>query len=46
MFNTTVLPGMSGGGVFNMEGELIGIINAMSPEGYAIIASTTGLPKE
>lgn len=45
LFDTSVLPGMSGGGVFNVDGTLIGIITAVDPNGRLLVTSTTSLKK-
>lgn len=43
LFEATILHGESGGAVFNMHGKLIGIIQGMTPEGYAYVGSTAGV---
>lgn len=43
VFDTTALPGMSGGAVFSLDGELIGIIHSVNDEGQTRVSSTTGV---
>ena len=43
LFDATVLPGMSGGGVFDSDGTLIGRVLAMTQDGQAVVGSTTGV---
>lgn len=43
LFETTVIPGQSGGAVFSLDGKLIGIIQYMTSDGLAGVGSVTGV---
>lgn len=42
LFDTVGIPGQSGGGVFDMEGRLIGVLRGVTEEGYTAVGPTTG----
>lgn len=44
-FNNTLLPGQSGGGVFSLDGTLIGVVQRVTEDGLSCVNSTTGMMK-
>jgi V8-like Glu-specific endopeptidase len=45
-FDTVSIPGQSGGGVFTLEGVLIGVISQVTEDGHTLAASVTGMASE